>query len=222
MNIPMASRRLIDAPQATAVNAPNDGKSLLVRELERARAAREATRFPVSDFVDQFGGKPDAVAIRIATVAEQDDSLAQAYAYIEQRSNGAPGLKNDVDFVQVVKTVHILSEVVRDARDPENMRAFPDAAWMRENFNPHQIRILLDHYNAVVAKTLPGEGKVEPEWVLSLAEQCALWEHTGIPDGALIQCSREMLVEMFVRLSMMHMTALAENEALKTTIAEMK
>jgi hypothetical protein len=95
---------------------------------------------------------------------------------------------------------------------------FPAADWIRENLTPYQIRLLLDRYNSVVQATQPGQGKVEPEWVADIAERCAIFEGTGVPDAVLEECSKPMLAEMFVRLAMMWQTERDQNAALRAAV----
>ena len=204
------------APMSDASASSDPGKSLLVQRLE-ARA-RHATPFVLAEFAEHFNGETPTVWARVATLAEQDDALVQAYAYIAKKAAVAPLIEKDSAFVEACKTSHILAVVFRDSDAKDSLPAFPDAEWNREHFTPYQIRLLLDRYNSVVQATQPGAGKVEPEWVADIALRCAQFEGTGVPDIALQECSRDMLVEMFMRLAMMWQTEREENAALRAAV----
>lgn len=204
------------APMSDAHAATDPGKSALVRALE-ARV-RKATPFVLTEFEEHFGGQPPTVWVRVATLAEQDDALMQAYAYIAKKAAIAPLIEKDAAFVEGCKTAHILAVVFRESDAKDSLPAFPDAEWNRENLTPYQIRLLLDRYNSVVQATQPGAGKVEPEWVADLAAKCATFEGTGVPDAILEECSKPMLVECFVRLAMMWQTERDENAALRAAV----
>lgn len=204
------------APMSDAHASSDPGKSLFVQRLEARH--RHATPFVLAEFADHFHGEPPTVWARVATLAEQDDALVQAYAYIAKKAAIAPLIEKDAAFVEACKTSHILAVVFRDSDAKDSLPAFPDAEWNREHFTPYQIRLLLDRYNSVVQATQPGAGKVEPEWVADIATRCATFEGTGVPDIALQECSRDMLVEMFMRLAMMWDTEREENSALRAAV----
>lgn len=204
------------APMSDAHAATDPGKSALVRALESR--VRKATPFILTEFADHFGGQPPTVWARVATLAEQDDALMQAYAYIAKKAAIAPLIEKDSAFVEACKTSEILAEVFRDGDSQSATRAFPEAEWIRENLTAYQINLLLERYNSVVQATQPGSGKIEPEWVADLASKCAQFEGTNVPDAVLQECSRNMLAEMFVRLAMLWQTERDENAALRAAV----
>ena len=204
------------APMSDAHVPASELKSALVRAIE-ART-RKAVPFVLAEFADLFDGQPPTVWVRVATLAEQDDALVQAYAYIAKKAAAAPLIERDAAFVDACKTSHILAVVFRESAAKDSLPAFPDAEWNRDNFTPYQIQILLDRYNSVVQMTQPGAGKVEPEWVAELAMKCAEFEGTNIPDLALGECSKSMLAECFIRLAMFWKTERDENAALRAAV----
>lgn len=186
----------------------------------REARVRACTPFVLPEFAEHFGGQAPTVWVRIATLTETHDALVQAYAHIAKKAAIAPPIERDAAFVEATKAAHILAEVYRDRDGKESLRAFPDVDWICDHLTPYEVRVLLDRYNSVVQASQPGAGKVEPEWVADLAMKCADLEGTGVPDIALQECSRDMLAEMFVRLSMMWRTEREENEALRAAVAE--
>jgi hypothetical protein len=204
------------APTSDAHASTDLGKSLFVQRME-ARA-RKATPFKLVEFADHFGGEAPTAWARVATLAEQDNALEQAYAYIAKKANSSPLIEKDPAFVEACKTAEMLAEVFRESDAQDSLRLFPAADWIRENLTPYQIRLLLDRYNSVVQATQPGQGKVEPEWVADIAERCAIFEGTGVPDAVLEECSKPMLAEMFVRLAMMWQTERDQNAALRAAV----
>lgn len=201
------------APMTDAHASTDPGKSLFVQRME-ARV-RKATPFKLVEFAEHFEGEAPTAWARVATLAEQDNALERAYAYISKKTNSAPLIEKDSAFVEACKTAEMLAEVFRESDAQDSLRLFPAADWIRENLTPYQIRLLLDRYNSVVQATQPGQGKVEPEWVADIAERCAQFESTGVPDAVLEECSKPMLAEMFVRLAMMWQTERDQNAALR-------
>lgn len=208
-----------NSPPTTEAHVPtSELKSRLIRGLDERK--RKCTPFVLTEFTEHFGGQPPTVWARVATLTETDAALVQAYAHIAQKAAVAPPIERDAVFVEATKTAHILAEVFRDGDGKESLRAFPDAEWIRDHLTPYEVRVLLDRYNSVVQASQPGAGKVEPEWVAELALKCADFEGTNVPDAALQECSRDMLVEMFVRLSMLRKTDCGENAALRAAVEE--
>lgn len=202
----------------------SNGKSSLVAAIEEKNKRRnlDAVEYDVAGFFGFGGEAVHKVKVRVATKAEQDQALLEAYAAIENAAKKAESLRSDVDYCNGKKAVMLLGEAIRDARDPNSLSAFPSPEWIEENLTPDQIAILLNLYNREVAKAAPAAIKFDADQVETLMSVCGTAYETDLPERALLHFSRDQMVELFIQASIVARVRSEECEALKARIAELE
>jgi hypothetical protein len=171
--------------------------------LQQKLAARKPHRKTI-DLPGVPGIDGEKVTLQILRKGEASFALAAAYARVDKHAEKIPALRDDKDFVGDLKTIAVLHQAVRDAKDPDACPAFVSPEWMEERLAPAELSALLSAYNAFVAEVYPaGTQHLEPHRLLALLELCAENAGTDIPNEAMLTFSREVLAEMVVRAAVL-------------------
>jgi hypothetical protein len=154
----------------------------------------------VSGFFSAGGTTVPKIAFWVSTKAEDDAAVAAAHAYVAKVAGESAAAKDDADLVLDAKAVEILWRVARDPADP-NYPAFTSPGVMREKLSTDKIATLLNLYNEVRALEGPAPAKIDDAEVEAIAELCAKHAGTDAPDTFLAGCSRVLLTQMLVLVS---------------------
>jgi hypothetical protein len=181
-----------------------------------AKRERKLFDFDLEGF-EGLGNKPIAkIKIRIATKGEQDRALCGAHAYVEalaKSSNVEPRVATeDRDILLDAKTCFILAEVCRDATDPK-YPAFPGPKWMVDHLTTDEIGVLLNCYHEALRQTGTIDFDLSPDRIEALSRRLAATADSDAPNQFLVRFSREQLVEICIRMALLHETQRAEKAA---------
>lgn len=178
----------------------DEKKSALVQAIEAHE--RKLFEFDAGAFMGISGKPIGKYKIRVATKAEADRALVAAHRYVHEITGGMETAVRDSDILNDAKTCHILHQACRDSDSPSDFPAFPSPRWMIEHLSTEQIAVLLNHYNECVKQEGPMRTELSNDTVEALASLCVNLSETDLPNAALVQCGREYLSELCIRLSL--------------------
>lgn len=161
--------------------------------------------FPVAEtlgFLPGVGEGKSTLAIkyRVATKAEQDAAIADAYRYVKERTGEVEEAAKDGDILTDAKNAAILAIVCRSTEDPDNLPAFPHCRWVTKNLNTYQIAGLINGYGDALRKSGAVREEVSDEVIETAASVVAGFEYEAARRW-LTTTSREWLVDMVIGLS---------------------
>lgn len=184
--------------------------------LRRALAERKPHRkeIPTDDLPGIEGNR---LVLQVLKTAEHNEALALAYTLRDRAAKQTPALRDDEPFFGQLKKIACLFLACRDAKEPDDYPAFPNAEWMQEKIHPAELTTLLNHYNSFVGEVFPGgaDALIEPHRLVALLDMLAEHADSDVPNAALARFEHVMLVEVVVRAAVLLKDAKTENADLR-------
>lgn len=186
-------------------------KSPLMQAIE-ARA-RKTHLFQVNEFLGLPGPEVHHIEIRVATKEEENRAVDLAHSFVKANASNEESRK-DPDFLDDVKSCHILHTVCREAGNAELGGAFLGCEWMVKHFTTDHIACLLNLYREVRKAEGPAPKELNDETVEAILGACGQSARDGeeVQAWTLANCNRETLSELVLAASVK--LAVARDEAM--------
>jgi hypothetical protein len=180
----------------------------LMRALETAMRERPVKTIPVDQSLINWAEKPiGLISFRVVTVHEQNESLKASEDYLRENLKDQPRLLDDPDYVNNIRSAHILWRACRDGVDP-SMPAFRSPRWMLRTFSAQLISKLIGYYNECLRASEPLSNWFQDDEKLeTLIAFCFDNYSNDEPNVSLAYLSKEQLAEVVIRLSLKVMEA---------------
>lgn len=177
-------------------NTP-DNTELSELELAIENRERKTYEFDIPDVLGQSGQPIGKVRMRIATVAEQDLAIKEAYAYANKMEISDPDLMSNA------KAAHILHKVCRNAKS--NAPAFSSPKWMLEKMSAYELGVLNNNYNEMVRAAKKNiDLEFDSQMLEAFAQFCGNLSNSKEPNKFLQNYNSEQIAEIAIRMAILY------------------
>lgn len=184
----------------------------LAELLEARTRSRPCVTVALSDIIaEPIEG---SFVMRALTADEEHEATAAAVTFRKSTLSSLPeahatAFLNDASFLEDAKWVERLWRSARSA-DDHDKPAFESAAWVRKNFTPGELSVMVEWYRRAESLMSKTPEVLTLEQRRSLRRGCAMMAKTDFPDRILSGLPRHVLADLFIWASDEYETREAE------------